>query len=86
MDCPQKESSRCGELTRLWRFDCTEIRATMRQLFCRKFRVNKSEPLIYWTTIAKLSICRFWGSSYFGREEIRAPLKTAAWEATPPIM
>ena len=55
MDCPPEESGRCGaEVTRQWRFDCTEIRATMRQLFCRKFRVNKWEPLIYWTTIANI--------------------------------
>ena len=29
-----EESGRCGaEVTRQWRFDCTEISATMRQLF-----------------------------------------------------
>ena len=29
MDCPLEESCRCGEVTRQWRFDCTEIRATI---------------------------------------------------------
>ena len=30
MDYPSKESGRCGaEVTRQWRFDCTEIRATI---------------------------------------------------------
>ena len=47
MDCPPEESGRCGaEVTRQWRFDCTEISATMRQLFAANF-VLTSESLSF---------------------------------------